>query len=125
MKRFHNTALESAYQLPDEGEISLLRDYLIVFCDIQLACKEVSYGALISSNLLRLKFQKDIITIADLYMGWQALIDNYDKMAADNEGLPKGNMARAILSSLIKRKPCVEPVLDGRSGGACVLQKFV
>jgi len=96
-----------------------------IFHDLHSACKKVSCDALISPNLLRLKFQNNDITIADLYIGWRGLINNYEKMAAENVDSPKGNTARTISNSLIKRKPCVEPVLDGRLGGAYALQKLV
>ena len=58
-------------------------------------------------------------------MGWKSLIENYETRTTDNEGSPKGDMARTILFSLIKRQPSVEPALDGGLGGACVLQELV
>lgn len=69
---------------------TLLRDYLAPFRDHHIVCQTVGCGALVDSNSLRLKFQKDIVTIADLSMRWRALIENYEAMAAENEGLPKG-----------------------------------
>lgn len=116
---------ESSYQLLNENETALLRDYLEVFRDLHVACNTVICGVLTNQNFLHLKFQKDVMTIVDLYMAWQALIDNYETMTTENEDLPKGDMARMIMNSLIKRKSCVEPTLNGRLGGVYALQKFI
>ena len=99
------------HQLLDENGLALLRDYLAAFRDLHIARQTVSCAAPMNANSLRLQFQKDIVTIAHEMEGADR------KLRGDGDGertLPKGDMACTILSSLIRHKPCVEPVFDGR-----------